>query len=70
MSEDPTLLEITTEDEIIELKYKTEKHDHQKILKSFKIDDDFYKKKCKSLNEKKILLIITEFFRICFNNNL
>ena len=56
-----TLLKITTKgDEIKELKYKTEKHDHENILKSLKIDNEYYKKKYKSLNKKKILLIITE----------
>ena len=30
------------------------------MLKSFKIDNEYYKKKYKSLNKKKILLIITE----------
>ena len=50
-NEDPTLLEITTKDEEIkELKYKTEKHDHEKILKSVKIDNEKYKKKNKTLN--------------------
>ena len=32
----------------------------KKILKSLKIDNEFYKKKCKSLNKKKVLLVITE----------
>ena len=42
------------------LKYHTEKHDYESILKSHKIDDECYKKIHKSLKEKKILLIITE----------
>ena len=38
---DPDLLKIETkDDETIELKYKTEKHDHENILKSLKIDND------------------------------
>ena len=58
-NEDPTLFKITTEDdEIKELKYKKEKHDHGNILKILKIDNDYYQKN-RSLN-KKILLIITE----------
>ena len=42
------------------LKYQTEKHDHENILLSLKIDNEYYKKKYKSLNKKKLLLIITE----------
>ena len=57
-----TLLKIKTRgDEIKDLKYQTEKHDHENILKSLKIDNEYYKKKYKSLNKKKVLLIITEF---------
>ena len=50
----------TRDDEIKNLKYQTEKHDHENILKSLKVDNEFYKKKYKSLNKKKVLLIITE----------
>ena len=50
----------TRDDEIKNLKYQTEKHDHENILKSLKSDNEYYKKKYKSLNRKKILLIITE----------
>ena len=42
------------------LKYYSERHYHENILKSLKADNDYYKKKYKSLNNKKILLIITE----------
>ena len=35
----------TRDDEFTALKYKTEKHDHEKVLKSLKIDKDYYKKK-------------------------
>ena len=60
-NEDPTLLKITTkDDENKELKYRTEKHDHENILKSLKSDSESYKKKYKSLNKKKVLLIISE----------
>ena len=41
-------------------KNQTEKHDHENILKSLKTDNEYYKKKYKSLNEKNIMLIITE----------
>ena len=58
---EPDLLRIKTrDDEIKNLKYQTEKHDFANILKSLKSDNDYYKKKYKSLNKKKILLIITE----------
>ena len=50
----------TRDDEIKNLRYQTEKHDHENILKSLKSDNESYKKKYKSLNKKKILLIITE----------
>ena len=58
---DIELLKIKTrDDEIKNLKYQTEKHDHENILKSLKNDNEYYKKKYKSLNKKKVLLIITE----------
>ena len=58
---EPELLKIKTrDDEIKNLKYQTEKHDHDNILKSLKNDNQSYKKKYKSLNKKKVLLIITE----------
>ena len=60
-TDDVELLKIETrDDEIKNLKYQTEKHDHENILKSPKIDNEYYKKKYKNLNKKKILLIITE----------
>ena len=51
----------TRDDEIKNLKYQTEKHDHENKLKSLKSDNESYKKKYKSLNKKKALLIIIEF---------
>ena len=55
------LLKIKTrDDEIKNLKYQTEKHDHENILKSLKVDNEYFKKKYKNLNKKKVLLIITE----------
>ena len=58
---EPELLKIKTrDDENKNLKYQTEKHDHENILKSLKVDNDYYKKKYKNLNKKKVLLIITE----------
>ena len=61
LKNEPELLKIKTRvDEIKNLKNQTEKHDNENILKSLKIDNEFYKKKYKSLNQKKILLIINQ----------
>ena len=61
LNKEPGFLKIKTrDDEIKNLKYQTEKHDDENILKSPKIDNEYYKKKYKSLNKKKVLLIITE----------
>ena len=61
LKNDIELLKIKTkDDQLKDLQYKTEKHDHENILKSLKSDNEYYKKKYKSLNKKKILLIITE----------
>ena len=61
LKNEPELLKIKTrDDEIKALKYQTEKHDYENILKSLEVDNEYYKKKYKSLNKKKVLLIITE----------
>ena len=61
LKNEPEFLKIKTrDDEIKNLKYQTEKHDHENILKSLKSDNESFKKKYKSLNKKKVLLIITE----------
>ena len=45
INNEPELLKIKTrDDEIKNLKDQTEKHDHEKILKSLKIDNEYYKK--------------------------
>ena len=45
INNDPEVLRIKTrDDEIKNLKYQTEKHDHEKILKSLKKDNEYYKK--------------------------
>ena len=55
------LLKIKTrDDESKNLKYRTEKHGHENLLKSLESDNESYKKKYKSLDKKKVLLIITE----------
>ena len=41
LNNDPDFLKIKTKgDEIKNLKYRTEKHDHENILKSLKIDNE------------------------------
>ena len=58
---EPELLKIKTrDDDIKNLKHQTEKHDYENILKSLKVDNEYYKKKYKCFNKKKVLLIITE----------
>ena len=60
-NDEPELLKIKTrDDEVKELRYKSERHDHENILRSLKSDNESYKKKYKSLNKKKVLLLITE----------
>ena len=61
LKNDVELLKIKTrDDEIKNLKYQTEKHDHENYLRSLKSDNEYYRKKYKSLNKKKKLLIVTE----------
>ena len=61
LNNEPELLIIKTRDyEIRNSNYQTKKNDHENILKSVEIDNEYYKKKYKSLNKKKILIIITE----------
>ena len=61
LKNEPELLKIKTrDDEIKNLKYQTEKYDFENILKSLKSDNQYYKKKYKNLNKKKILLNNTE----------
>ena len=59
-NEPESLKKRTQSDEIKNLKYQSEKYDFENILESLKNDTEKYKKKNKSLNKKKILLIITE----------
>ena len=54
LNNEPEILKIKTQsDEIKNLKYQTEKHDHENKLKSLKADNEKYKKVYKSLNKKK-----------------
>ena len=60
LNNEPELLKTKSKDDAIrKLKYQTEKHDHENLLKSLKSDNENYKK-YKSLNKKKVLLINTE----------
>ena len=60
-TDDVELLKIKTkDDQLKELQYKTGKHHFENILKSLRNDNEYYKKKYKSLNKKKVLLINTE----------
>ena len=54
LKNEPESLRIKTrDDEIKSLKYQTAKHDHENKLKSLKIDNEYYKKKYKSLIKKR-----------------
>ena len=56
LNNDPELLRVKTNDDGIEnLKYQTEKIDHENILKSLEVDNKCYKKKNEKLNKEKIL---------------
>ena len=61
LKNEPDLLKMKTkDDQLKEHQYRTAKHDHENILKSLKVDNEKFKKIYKSLNKKKIILIITE----------
>ena len=48
LNNEPEILKIKTRDDEIKIsKYQTEKHDHENILKSLKIDNEYYKKSIK-----------------------
>ena len=61
LKNEPELLKIKTKDDEIRnlkhetenLKYYSERHNHENILKSLKVDNEYYKKKYKNLNKKK-----------------
>ena len=54
MNNETEILKIKTrDDEIKNSKYRTEKHDHENILKSLKIDNEYYRKKYNKLNKKR-----------------
>ena len=54
LKNEPELLKIKTrDDETKNLKYQTEEHDHENILKSLKIDNEYYKKNIKVWKKRK-----------------
>ena len=53
INNEPELLKKTRGDKIKILEYQTENHDHENVLKSLKVDNEFYRKKNKSINKKK-----------------
>ena len=49
VNNDPELINIKTKyDQIKEFKYRTERHDHENILNSLIIDNEYYRKKYKN----------------------
>ena len=55
INNEPELLKIKTRDDATKNpEYQTERHDHENILKSLKIDNECYKKKYKSLKKESI----------------
>ena len=61
MNNEPELLKIKIkEDQLKELQNKGEKHYHENILKPLKIDNEYCKKKYKSLKKKKLSINITK----------
>ena len=54
------MLKKTKDDQLKELQYKTEQHDGEIMLESLKIYSESYKKKFKSLNKKKVFMIVSE----------
>ena len=56
LNNDPDLLKVKTkDDEIKDLKHTTEKQDYEIIIKSLKIDSEFYETKYKSLKKRTYL---------------
>ena len=49
LKNEPELLKIKRrDDEIKNLKYQSEKHNHENLLKSLKVDNEYYEKKYKN----------------------
>ena len=61
MNIDPKVFKIKTKDDrITELKYNPGKHSYEECLKSLKIDGECYRKNYKSVNKKKVFMIVSE----------
>ena len=61
LNNEPEVLKIKKRDDKIKnLINQTEKHDHENILNSPKIDNEYYEKRHKNLKKKKVILIFTE----------
>ena len=61
LNNDPDLIKIKMkDDEKKDLKHRTEKQDYGNIIKSLKIDSEYYKTKYKSLNKKNLFMIDSE----------
>ena len=66
LTNEPDLLKIKTKDNgIKELKYRTEEHDYENLLKSLKSDNDYHKKKYKKLTKKSIYDRFRNFIWLC-----
>ena len=53
LNNEPEILKIKTrDDELKILKYRTEKQDHENVLRSLKTDNEYHKKKYKSTLKK------------------
>ena len=69
-NEDHTLVEITTRvNKINQIKYKRGRHDHENFLKSHRLDNDFFKRKYKSVNKESNCIYFWKFVVIFFNHN-
>ena len=62
LQNDPELLRVKTkDDEIKDLKYKTEKHDYENILNSPKIDNEIFEKYIRVQIKRKYLRLSQKF---------
>ena len=62
-NKDQSLLKIRTKDnEIEELKFKTEKHDHEKFSNFSTINNDYHKEKYKSLKKRRQFYLFLNFY--------
>ena len=65
LKNEPELLKIKTrDDEIKKLKYQKEKHDHENILKSLKIDDEYYKRKDENMKKRRYCYLSMKYLLV------